>query len=354
MALTVALTRVLLCCVPCEDYNIPGKVTDAAIKEALDWTKTCMNLFSRSFEGDLAWRGFMVASDAEVVVELEWANARPSVKARRLQGDVYGDPPDGWLHALTPVERANYEAYQRLFPGEACDVNQNAAERPMRTRSGRFFTLIRNLGLVIDPELERGICGMDFLTLMGYPVAPITVDSTGGAICQFTRGYTQPSLIRTVRSVRNQCGNAMHVACIGAVQLLAILKLPKLGTAATAKDLAAPSDRSDPSHVDSIIAGLKVLHDERAENLENSDPDTPEGADAVSTKKRPASSTGQATLLKKPSATATSTTSAAVAAAATFTSPASSSAASSTGQRRPASTVLAATCRKILKIRRST
>ena len=119
---------------------------------------------------------------------------------------------------------------------DVADVQHNPTRRDRTVKSGDrdFFCLIRRSGILVRVDMMRAglrdtqfVCATDLATLMGFPVLPQHA-TAAGAPSLFTRGIRAPDT-RDGGRKRAQLGNAMHVAHIGSVCLVALAQLPMLG-----------------------------------------------------------------------------------------------------------------------------
>ena len=182
------------------------------------------------------WTAFLVATEGDIEDERSWSRTRPAVKSMRddMENDLFKDALDTGLGSITKAERWRYSRYATLYPGEACDVNQDPDARPYTTYDGKLMTLISNIGLVMLPQHlfeefgNRWITNKELFTAMGFAITRAHVEAADGTTNQFSEGVAKPSS-RTHRSQSEEVGNTMHVNVIGALHLAVFLKFPTLG-----------------------------------------------------------------------------------------------------------------------------
>jgi hypothetical protein len=126
------------------------------------------------------------------------------------------------------MERNRLERFHELRPGQAADLCQNPDMRCITTRHGHLMTITKNVGIVFSQRHSRWLCATELLTAMGFPVRAEDVRACADVQCMFSRG-AEAAVTRTLCSMKNQCGNSMHVNVVGAYQTAILIALPQLG-----------------------------------------------------------------------------------------------------------------------------
>ena len=198
-----------------------------------------------------------MASTEDMRREVAEASARPGVvrrweaiadghttttdktgKACRLFAGDHGCPV---LESLLPMERERIElVLWQDSPGvDVIDVSQNPEKRARTVKRGEdtFMTVIAGCGYFVRTDLMRQdihtttfVTASDVLSMSGFPITSEQVHHAG-VPCMFSRSHGAPAC-RSPKSMKKQCGNAMHFTHVGLVFFIALLKFPALGAAA--------------------------------------------------------------------------------------------------------------------------
>jgi site-specific DNA-cytosine methylase len=233
--------------------------TPVAVFEMLNLEESVQVLFERTRAESFTWRSFLgaAADNMELARERRWASSRGTVVARHANpaDDTYSDDtPGSILACLRPAERQEYEAYQRTWLGEACDVGQSAVACPQHSSNGVLHLLTKHVGLVVVPPEsgrgppERWLTPSELFGYMGFPVAPDMVRGAKGASCIFSLDR-QPPACRTPHSQRCQVGNTLHITALPPLELVLYIKLPQIGERLSPLSAAGPSSSLSSSAV---------------------------------------------------------------------------------------------------------
>ena len=179
----------------------------------------------------------------EAVVELKWAQSRrkslaadTSVTTTASRGAYYG--------ALTQVERDFDSGYEDRWPNCCRSLQQDPACHAMRSVGPYMHTMIRNLGIVWAPHVQRWLLPTEALVAMGFPTHPR--NSASGHLCSYNIKLDVP---RTGRHVCARAGNTMHLNVILAVMMHSLAcydasNYAKLFDVVTAARRSAPASSS--------------------------------------------------------------------------------------------------------------
>lgn len=183
---------------------------------------------------------YMIGDPEQIEHDCRWAASRKSVVERHSDAknniSFSRDRKDGFLAALSLPERKRVCIFTRMFGAHAAFDLSQSEKRPLRSSKGNLPTVLKNVGLLYVPkaagaadEEGRWFIPQELFTSMGYPITQHHVELLGGTRCAFSNGVTAPQQ-RSHRSMSNQCGNAMNINAIGAVQVICLLQLPQLGS----------------------------------------------------------------------------------------------------------------------------
>ena len=108
--------------------------------------------------GEYNWRDFIFADADDLEEDRQWALGRKKQcltdyqptddDSQPIEDDV---PPSSHFAALSGSERTRLGNYQRMFPGEVCDVGQNPLKFPHTSQHGILNTLTSGMGLMWAP-----------------------------------------------------------------------------------------------------------------------------------------------------------------------------------------------------------
>jgi hypothetical protein len=173
----------------------------------------------------------MIADRAALIAELKWATSRKDVCGLQpIDGDDadVDISPAAFLAATRAIERQRLQEYASVRPGQACDLFQNPQTRPISTRRGHLMTITANIGMLWSRPHGRWFATPELLCAMGFPCTVELVAACAGTQCCFSPGVDPPPS-RSIKSLRRQVGNSMHVNMIGAFQSVLLFALPMLG-----------------------------------------------------------------------------------------------------------------------------
>ena len=159
----------------------------------------------------MAWEEFMLASDAELDEEFDWASSR-SGSCFDPGADVHGD----FAAALTEFEKTNRDAYVSMFPEVTIALlEQNPGVHKQCSTSGHAtMTIIKGLGLAWSYRRGRWLTPLEVLALMGFPSYKAL--SACGETCSFSIDRGDVGLNpRRRRAIVSQAGNSMFVPIAG-------------------------------------------------------------------------------------------------------------------------------------------
>jgi site-specific DNA-cytosine methylase len=178
----------------------------------------------------LTWRDFLIADEAELLREKQWALARPCCRLgmptfedlHRIQSTEGVGMPT-FEDLLSPAAHDVLKAYRAKCPSNcAWSLNQYPENgRARHSTPTTLHTIIRNVGFLWDDTSLRWFTWVDLLAAQGFNL-------TGGSdVCSFQ----VPRRDRKRSDVMAQVGNAMHVNSIGAVIAFVLEMRKKTGSA---------------------------------------------------------------------------------------------------------------------------
>ena len=214
--------------------TLHGPKLESCIPDELQLGSTLKHIFFKTI--GFEFRSFMVATPEEI--DATMADLRTRKRAAN-------EDRDGPLGYLSTTERKRQAVYAKLHPQSVVDLQQDPLERPVFSRHGLLHCLIKNMGVAFDNVEGRPWTASELMTAMGMPISAEHQQVTG-TMCQFSRGQPSPAA-RTRRFTTESIGNAMHIAVMGSMTMLCVLKFPLLGTTTRAGTSTSASSAAPPT-----------------------------------------------------------------------------------------------------------
>ena len=104
------------------------------------------------------------------------------------------------------------------------NLGQNPDKRRVHSVGTKLQTITKNGALLWAMRANRWLTPSECWASLGHPVTPELVAACKGAVSPFSRGIVAPAT-RTHHSQVSQAGDAMHVASIGGVLLVVLLRV---------------------------------------------------------------------------------------------------------------------------------
>ena len=173
----------------------------------------------------MCWEEFMLASDAELDEEFDWAISREGSCFKRGI-DKFGE----FAAALTKFEKKNQADYPRMFPDVTIALLEQCPDTHKQCSSSDHttMTIIKGLGMAWSYRRSRWLTPFEVLALMGFP-SYRALRAYGGT-CSFSIEREDVGLKpRRRRAIVSQAGNSMFVPIAGMSLLYVCLRVANEG-----------------------------------------------------------------------------------------------------------------------------
>ena len=179
-------------------------------------------------DGCLRYTDIMVASKEEIESELVWSASRPSSLAKAT-GVPTNETHGKSVHeqALTKSEAGFLAEYREQAPHCAFMLGQNPLKQSMTSSFTTTQTVISKAHIMWAddaPGTPRWLCPYELLVAQGVPAYRQLSNNV------VTNSFLLPRSDRHRAAVIRQAGNAMHVTCIGAMEMYAAAFITRMDT----------------------------------------------------------------------------------------------------------------------------